>query len=266
MSEHLEAAAVRIGAEDAAFVREGELISFRRGHGDAFVPDCPVDFAVRPQGEAMHVVPGVGDMVAEAMGEDFALVGRAVAVGVAQLPDVGRDRGVDGALVPENASGDAGDFGLEAIGVELHGVRGAIAIGVFDTVEFLADHAKVAVVVRSVPVEILDAGGVFRGTLRGEAFPVKGELVLDTAESDVVGDPVEVLADIEVLDLAALGLGDIGPSLVIQADGDGVWHVEVARPLVEGKRSGFGGGRFRKEHRGLPLDLGAFDANVVPLP
>jgi hypothetical protein len=233
VGEDFEVCAVGFAAEDAAFVGVVEVLAFLAGDVDAFVADAPVDAAIGADAGAVHVVAGVGDVHAEAVGDDFAFVGDAVVVGIAKTNEVGGDGDVNPAVVVEDAGGDAGDDAVEAFGEDGEFVGGAVVVGVAELVDAFAVNGEVLPVDGAVFVVVGKAAAREACFAGGELAFEEGFFFFDTGEGDVVGDPLGVLADVEVGDFAAGGGGDVDAALGIDGDGDGVGDVEGAGPAVE---------------------------------
>ena len=233
VGEDFEVGAIGLAAEDAAFVGVVPVPAFLAGDVDAFVADAPVDAAVGADAGAVHVVAGVGDVHAEAVGDDFAFVGDAVVIGVAQTDEVGGDGDIDPAVVVEDTSGDAGDDAVEAFceGGDL--VGGAVVVGVAELVNALAVNGEVFPVDGAVFVVVGEAAAREAGFAGGELAFEEGFFFFDAGEGDVVGDPLGVLADVEVGNFAAGGGGDVDAALGIDGDSDGIGDVEGAGPAVE---------------------------------
>ena len=71
-------------------------------------------------------------------------------------------------------------------------------------------------------------------------LPGVEHLVVRGQEAQIVWDPVAVLADVEVIGLAALGLRDIGTALIVEGNSDRVRDREVGSPFGELQRFGVG--------------------------
>ena len=229
-------------------------------HADALVADGPVDAAVETDREAVHVVPRVGKMDPEARGDDLALIGLAVAVAVAEFHQLGHRANEDLAFVIENTARDSADEVIELLGKDSGPVREPVSVGVLDEMDALGEMSEILDVVKSVAVEIFDALHVGGAVLRRELLAVKVLFVRCGGEAEVVRDPVGVVADVEVVGLASLRLGDVGAPLRVKAERDGIGHGKVGRPLGEDEffRVGFGGGDLFDCH---PVQL-----EVVPQP
>ena len=137
--------------------------------------------------------------------------------------------------MPEHAPGDAADEVVELPGVDLGRVGESIAVGVLDEVDAFAQGGEVAHVVDPVAGEILDPLRVEGAVFGRELLAVESLLLLGRGEAEIIRDPVGVVADVEVVGLAAHRLGDIGAALGIEADRDGVGHLESGRPLRVGE-------------------------------
>ena len=255
MGEDFEAGAVRFAAQNAAFVRVEPLHAFLACHIHAFVANAPVDAAIGADARTVHVVPGIGDVHAEAVRDDLALVGDAVVIRVAQAHEVGRDGDVNPAVVIQNACGDAGDDAVEALGEDGHLVGGAVVVGVAKLVNALAVNGEVFPVDRAVLVVIFEAAAWQAQLAGGEFAFQKGFLFRNAGERDIVGNPHRMLADVEIGDFAPRGGGNIDAALRVSGDSDGIGHVEFAGPLVKferGLRRGFflSGGAWQGQQRG----------------
>ena len=97
----------------------------------------------------------------------------------------------------------------------------------------LGEKLEIVEVVLSVLVEVFNPSLVGLAVFRSEVFPVKGPLVVRGQEAQIVWDPVAVLADVEVVGLAALGLRDIGTALIVEGNSDRVRDREVGSPFGE---------------------------------
>jgi hypothetical protein len=98
----------------------------------------------------MHVMAGVGEVDSEAVGNGLALIGFAIVIGVAKLPYIGNDSGVDITIVVKDSGGDPSNFIGEAFGVDRGLIGKAIAVGVFDEMDTFGKEFKVSEVVLSV--------------------------------------------------------------------------------------------------------------------
>ena len=99
VGEDLEIGAVGFDAHDAAVSGEQPVppVFF---YADAFVADRPVDASVGSQGRAVHIVPAVADVNAEAVNEFGDFFKLAVAVFVVQPIEAGDAGDERRALVP----------------------------------------------------------------------------------------------------------------------------------------------------------------------
>jgi len=249
----LETGPVGLHPQRRALVGKHEPPTFARGDVHALVADRPVDAAVGPNHRPVHVVTRVRDVQSEAADELLALIGDAIVIDVAEPPQVGRDGGVDPAVVPEDARGDAGHLGVEALREDRDAVGRAVAVGVAQLVDALSVVGEVLPVDRAVAVVVAEPAAR-RAQPAGSEFPAeKLGLFLDRSEPHVVRDPHRVLADVEVADLAPGRRRDVGVAGLVERDGRRVRHVERPRPLG---RLHLGGGPARggREQQGAAED------------
>ena len=111
--EDFESRAIWVATQHGAFVRSKEIFAFFGSDVGSFVTNRPIDTAVGSEGEAVHVVAGVGDVDSESMSERLTLIGFAIAGGVAEFPHVWSDGCVNVAAPCQDACRDAGDFGIK---------------------------------------------------------------------------------------------------------------------------------------------------------
>ena len=74
----LHVGAVRLAAEDSAFIGEREHLAFLRRHMRAAIAEGEIKPAIRTEDQAVHVVAGEGEAHAIAEGERLALLRLAV--------------------------------------------------------------------------------------------------------------------------------------------------------------------------------------------
>ena len=167
------------------------------------IPDGEIELAVGAEAQAVQVVAEEADVDAEAVVQQLALVGLAVAVGVAQLPEVGNAGVPNVAVARDEAGADAVGGVVEAVGEDRGLVGPAVAGRVLDQAD--------AVVVDAVVLEVV-----------AELALVHGDAVVDGAAGEVVVEPVHVAADVGDAVVKAEGLGDVEAVLLIDGEADGV--------------------------------------------
>ena len=230
--EDLEAAPVRLAAQDAALVRLSHVSAVFGVNVHALVADGPVDPAIRADDEPVHVMPRIGDVMTEAMGHNLAFISHAIAIRVPQTPEVRRDGHIDPAVMPEDAGGNACDLGVEAFRKDRALVGNAIAIGVFQPPDPFGVDGQILPVDGAVFVVI----GEF--TLRaahlagGEDIVIEGLFLIDVLHRDIVRNPQRMLANVQISDFATRGLGCINHAVRIDGHGHRVRHVQVTGPLL----------------------------------
>ena len=229
----LEVGTVGLDAEDGAFVGIIKVAAFLGGDVGALIADTPINAAVRTDREPVHVVAGIGDVDAEAVHENFADVGDAVVVGVFETPKIGRDGGVDPAIMVHHTGGDAGDGRIKTLGENGHLVGHAIAVGVAHLIDAFGGRREIFPVDGAVAVVVLERATRSADLAGREDVLEKSEFGVDAVERDVVGDPVTVFADVEVADLAAGGRGHINAALGIDRASDRIGDIEGTRPFLE---------------------------------
>ncbi len=145
----------------------------------------------------------VVDVDAEAVVQPLALVGLAVAVGVAQLPQVGDARVPNVAVARDEAGADAVLRVVEAVGEDGGLVGPSVSGGVFEEPD--------AVVLDAVVLEVI-----------AEFALHHGDAVVHGAAGEVVVEPVRVAADVGDAVVEAEGLGDVEAVLLIDGEADRV--------------------------------------------
>ena len=130
--EQLEVGPVRLAAEHRAAVGVADVSAVGRGDVEAAVANAEVDAPVGPEAQAVQVVAGDLVVDAEAGVQGPAEVGLAVAVGVAQQPEIGNVGEVDVAAKCEHSGGGAVFELVEAGGEDRVVVGPAVAVAVFD--------------------------------------------------------------------------------------------------------------------------------------
>ena len=211
--EEFDVGAVEVAAENGAVVRGGEGAG-GRGDVGAAVANAVVELAVGADDEAVHIVAGEVEADAVAGAEVFAGLGFVGAGEGGEAGDVGE---IDGALVREDAGGDAVDGGVEALGVERGGVGGAGAGAIFDEAHALGLLAQFGHALGAKPAGDHRAKIVLRAV---------GELVFE--------DP-HVVADIEDAGAVAVGLGDEGAALFVEVKSHGVGEHGLGGPEGNGE-------------------------------
>ena len=244
--EDLEAGAVGIAAQHGTFVGREMLFPVLVGDVGSLVADRPVELPVRAGREPVHIVAGVGDVDAEAVGEGLALVGYAIAVGVPEFPNIGCDGRVNVAAPCQSARRDAGDLCVEIFRKHVRCVVNAVAVLIGDADDLFGNRGEIFHVGLAVVVLILERSAV------ENVFPVeplleKRSFLLNRGQSHIARHPAEFheLADVEVGFLAAGGFRDVDRAVHIHRDGNRVFQQgllgdERAREAVRGGE-GFGG-------------------------
>ena len=151
---NLETTAVGLDAERGTGVGIEKAAALLRHDIQALVADTPIDAAIGSHHQAVHVMTGIAQVVAETVHDDFADVGHAVVVGVLEPPEVGHDRRVDPAVMVHHARGDAGDCGVKTLRENGHLVGRAVAIRVAQLVDPLGVEREILHVDRTVAVVV----------------------------------------------------------------------------------------------------------------
>ena len=242
MREDFEAAAIRLAAQHAAFVGEGKRATVLPAlHLNALVTDRPVDSAIRPAGQAVHVVTGVGEVDAEAVHERFPVICLAVAIAVGHEPEIRGDGGIDVAIDSEDAGRNAGDVGSEASGEFPEVIGGAIAVAVLEQQNPFRGHRKILPIDGPVAIPVAQVAAWSPQHARSQVGTEKRALGGYAGESDVVGNPFAPLTDIEVGRLAAGSPGHEDTALCIDAAGHRIRDIEVTAPALWDERRAFRG-------------------------
>ena len=241
----LQVAAVELAAEDRALVRVGVGLAFVLDV-EAAVADREVEPAVGPDDQAVHVVAHQRGVHAEAVEHDRALVGDAVAILVAQAPDLG-DQRRDHVFADRQHAGDQAVLELvEALGEGRDAVERAVSVGVGEQHDALA-----------VALERLD--------LLGDVLAVLGDAVGDRQRGEVVVEPAHVVAVVEHAVADAERLAHVDVAAVVDLERDAVADVRFGGDQLRGQPVGeLDGGqllvalvaRFGDEHRLLGVGLG----------
>ena len=144
------------------------------------------------------------------MADRFLRVEHAVAVGIAQAPQVGRDGRVDvAARVHHDAAEDVGrDVLVEALEHDRRLVGDAVAVGVLDAEDSLGHAHQIAEVAHAVLVEVGDPG-VLVAQLGRHLLAEELAQVLGGLQPLDLRHPVGVLAGVEPL-AAARRRADVG--------------------------------------------------------
>ena len=175
------------------------------GDVQAAVADAEVELSIGPEPEPVQVVAQEGDVHAIAVVERRAGVGLAVAVVVAEPPEVG-DAGVIDVAPPRQDARPEADGGVaEAVGEDHGRIGPAVAVAVLDE----PDPVVFGAVLRELLAQIL---------------AVHGDPVGDGAAGEVVVEPVHVLAVVGGPFVQAERLGHEQPSALVEAEGDRVGH------------------------------------------
>ena len=172
------------------------------------------------------------DVHSRAVRQRFLRVDHAVAVRVAKAPEVGRHRGEQIALVPEDVVEGVGDEVVEVLEHERGLVRHAVAVRVLDAVEPFLGERQVTPVARPVPVEVLQPL-VLRAAFRCQHVVVEGALVLHVLERDRRDHPVLVAADVDLTLAGPARAGREQPSLVVERDADWIGNHRLGSPQVQ---------------------------------
>jgi len=200
-----EIRSVGITAENAAGVGTIVVAAFLRREMIAAVADGPVEFSIRPPHEPVHVVARDAHAHAEAILQGSAFVGTAVAVGVAEMPEMRDVRVVDVVLFPRDQTdpGTVEDV-VKAIGPDARAVGAAVTVGVFD-----ADDA----------VGELGVKGERTCQLILLVHPVT---IFVGAVVDVVEEEALLVADVLHSRAPAVDLGNVETALGVKTDRAGV--------------------------------------------
>ena len=237
MREDLQARAVRLAAEDGTREDALEVLPLLVGDVVAAVADRPVDAAVGPGGQAVHVVPAQRGAHAEAGEHLLAHVGDAGARGVLEAPQVRDARVPDRTIEIHHARARAVERLIDGAAEGRHLVRHAVTVRV--------DEVRDPVLLLAVVVHATGA--------LGRPLLVHLQAVLHRLQLEVVLEPE--LGGAVVLDtlLLAERFGDVDRAVVGDAEGDGVLHQRLLgdeRPGEAGDRGDGGcGGRSRGSGR-----------------
>ena len=141
-------------------------------------------------------MPPVGRMNRVAVAERCLLVHHAVAVGIAEPPQIGRGGHVERVLVGKHAARDiAGHILVEPLEHDERLVGAAIAVGVTDAVDPFLVSGEVPPVVRSIRVAIRQPR-ITGAALGRQVAPEELPEVLHRAQGVHLGHPVGMLADV----------------------------------------------------------------------
>ena len=249
--KHLKAAPIRLDAHDCAFVGKRKIPSLPRGHVHSFVADAPIDPAVGPDAKAVHVVPRIRNVNTETVRDHFTNIRHAVVVRILEAPQVRRDRRIDPAVVIHHTRGNPGDVGVKTFRKHRHLVRHAIAVRVAELVDALAEMREILPIDRPILVVIgQPAAGLAHFSGR-EHVAKKSRFLRDGAQPHIVRHPHPVLANIQIAHLAPGRGRHIDAPLRIDGHGDGIGHINRARPFfhLELFRRILVWGRGRRERR-----------------
>ena len=212
--DDLHVLAVPVAAEHSAFIRQVNVFLVDGGDVGSAVADAEVQLAVRPHGEAVHVVPEELRPQAEAGGEAFLDFGHAVAVLVLQAVQVGNAGGVHAALAGQHPGHQA----VLQLVVPLAEHRALVGLAAAGAVPHHADLvvvAFVAVVLRTVLVLLVHL-----------------QAVVHRPRADVLVQPVHVATGIGHALVEAGGFAHIGPTLFVEREGHGVHHQRLGSPQL----------------------------------
>ena len=233
MREDLQARAVRLAAEDGTREDALEVLPLLVGDVVAAVADRPVDAAVGPGGQAVHVVTAQRGAHAEAGEHLLAHVGDAGARGVLEAPQVRDARVPDRSVQIHDACAGSVKRLVDGAAEGRHLVRHAVTVRV--------DEVRDPVLLLAVVVHATGA--------LGRPLLVHLQAVLHRLQLEVVLEPE--LGGAVVLDTLLLPerFGDVDRAVVCDAEGDGVLHQRLLGqqgPREAGeRRDGRRGGRSR---------------------
>src|SRR5206468_1289392 len=105
--EHLEVGTVRIAAENAACVRFADLPAIGQLHVRAAVADAEINLSVRTEMHAVRIVADETNPHAKSVMQRLAEISDAIAVGVAQQPEIRDVRVPHSPLARQDAGPDA---------------------------------------------------------------------------------------------------------------------------------------------------------------
>ena len=120
----------------------------------------------------------IGNMDSESGRQNLAPIRHAIAIRIAQLPDIRSYRRVDVTVVPQHACGDTGDFGFEILRVQFDSIRFPIAIGIFHAMDFFAQDHQIPIIVHAIPIVIGDPLLIEIRGFERDSRPEKGPLLL----------------------------------------------------------------------------------------
>ena len=228
--ENFKSAAIRIAAQHRALMRGEPVFPLLRGDVRPLVADGPIDPPVGTEGQPVHVVAGVGDVDPEAMGEGLPLVGLAVAIGVAEFPQVRGDGGIDIAAPGERPGRDPGHLGIEALGENTGGIHHPVAVLVGEADDLFGNLLEIVGIDLAVLVPILERGlGEFLRAV--QLLAEEGQLVPDGSVGNILHRPAlrHELPDVQIRDLPACGLRDVNRSVHIDRDRNGIFQQRLLR-------------------------------------
>ncbi len=237
---HFEIRPVGLDPHDRAFVGIRKVPALARGDVQAFVADAPIDAPVRTHRESVHVVARIGDVHTETVHHHFANVRHAVIVRILESPEIGRDRRINPAVMIHHARRDPGYLGVKSVGENGHCIRRSITIGVTELIDTLGVMRQILPVDGAVTVVILQTGPRQPHLSRSEFAMKKRLLVGHAGESDIVGNPHRVFANIEIAHLAARRGRNVNAALWIDRTRDWIGDVERTGPFVEHQLAGRG--------------------------
>ena len=137
-AEHFQTGPVRVAAKDATRVGLAHAPTVGELDIRAAVPDAEINLAVGTKVHPVQIVADEPDAHAKAVMQRLANIGHAVAVGVAQQPEIRNVRIPHGAFSRQNARGDTVEGRVETLGKNGGMVGLAVAIAVLDQADALA--------------------------------------------------------------------------------------------------------------------------------
>ncbi len=151
-AEKLEVGAVGVAAEDAAGVRVIEEFALLGLYGKPSIPAGEVEFAVRPEAQAVKIV--ALKIVAHAVtgGEDLPFIADACAFGIAQHVEAGNVAEVNVPFALEHPGGDAVQQIVEALGPDDGVIASPAARAIFQQPNTIGIFRQLLPAIRPVPL------------------------------------------------------------------------------------------------------------------
>ncbi len=227
----LQAGPIGFASHDGAAIGIKVVLSILAGCIDPLVCNRPIDSAVWAHGKAGHVVPSLPYVDGVSPTDEGSFVGCSVAVGILVFPDVRLDCRVGRSFRPQDTGGNPRQRRCEILVDRRHLVCLAVAIGVLDSKNLLRLHGEITPITLTVGIAVWRR---VRPDVRKDIWPhglfVKRELVLQTADGEIMFHPSPVVAQVQAGYLAATDTSDVGPAFPVEANGNWTGNEWILRP------------------------------------